>query len=286
MAGGRNRSARGSNSRNTGVNRSGTTSSGYDERGRDRRRAGAAFIGASTFRSVNTTAAEHPVRARLGRWPDDADVAHLVLLDHHMVPDRDHVESWLADARALGVATLRTGALFPPSAPAFLAAGFEVIDTLSLLELDLLERVGDHERSAARLRRLRPSQLDEAAIVDRDAFRGALGERRSRVARHRHGHADIAPGASGTAGAWWRSRSAVERRRGATFSAWRSSPPPDGEGWPDSSSPTRSTGCTDATSSECSSTPQPTTPRALALYRSLGFVERPERLTILERSLR
>ena len=77
--------------------------------------------GASTFGAVTTTAAQHPVRARIGRWPYRSDVAHLVLLDHHMVPDEDDVERWLADARAGDARSMRTGALFPPSVPAFAA---------------------------------------------------------------------------------------------------------------------------------------------------------------------
>jgi ribosomal protein S18 acetylase RimI-like enzyme len=125
------------------------------------------------FGSVTTTAAQHPVRARIGRWPYRSDVAHLVLLDHHMVPDIADVRRWIVDARAGGARSMRTGALFPPAVPAFTATGFEVIDTLSLLELDLARRV-DTARSgrppARSLSRLRRHQLDEAAQIDRQAF--------------------------------------------------------------------------------------------------------------------
>lgn len=121
---------------------------------------------------MTTTAPEHPVRARIGRWPHEPDVAHLVLLDHHMVPDGDTVESWMIEARDGGARALRTGALFPPSTPAFLAAGFTVIDTLSLLELDLATQPATSASapSDVRLRRLRPSNLAAAAIVDNEAF--------------------------------------------------------------------------------------------------------------------
>jgi ribosomal protein S18 acetylase RimI-like enzyme len=241
---------------------------------------------------MNTTAAEHPVRARLGRWPDRADVAHLVLLDHHMVPDRDHVESWLADGRAQGATTLRTGALFPDSTPAFLAAGFEVIDTLSLLELDLLEldlREGapdrTPERHVARLRRLRPSQLDEAAAVDQRAFpapwantAAALRDIVSATPRYRarcvhHDGRMVAFSISGRASTWgYVQRLAVDpsaRRRGLAHLLVV-----DALDWMRRRDVERVLVNT-ATDNAA----------ALALYRSLGFVERPERLTILERSL-
>jgi len=239
---------------------------------------------------VNTTAAEHPVRARLGRWPDDADVAHLVLLDHHMVPDRNHVESWVTDARAQGAATLRTGALFPPSAPAFLAVGFEVIDTLSLLELDDLHAGADtsarnHGQPAARLRRLRPSQLDDAAIVDRRAFpapwannAAALHDIVTATPRYRarcvhHDGQMVAFSISGRASTWgYVQRLAVlpsARRRGLARLLVA-----DALDWMRRRNVERVLVNT-ATDNIA----------ALALYRSLGFIERPERLTILERSL-
>ncbi|MGA7756921.1 MAG: hypothetical protein WCA57_03690, partial [Ilumatobacteraceae bacterium] len=68
---------------------------------------------------MNTAAVEHPVRARLGSWPYEPDVAHLVLLDHHMVPDASDVARWIVEARATGARALRTGALFAASTPAF-----------------------------------------------------------------------------------------------------------------------------------------------------------------------
>ena len=239
---------------------------------------------------MNTTAAEHPVRARLGRWPDDADVAHLVLLDHHMVPDRDHVDSWVADARAQGATALRTGALFPPSAPAFLAAGFEVIDTLSLLELDHRSSPPARDRNtvgrpAARLRRLRPSQLDDAAIVDRHAFSAPWANNaaalhdivtatpRYRARCVRQDGQMVAFSISGRASTWgYLQRLAVDpsaRRSGLARLLVA-----DALDWMRRRNVERVLVNT-ATDNVA----------ALTLYRSLGFIERPERLTILERSL-
>jgi GNAT superfamily N-acetyltransferase len=110
----------------------------------------------------------------MGTWPNESDVAHLVLLDHHMEPDAHHVANWITEARARGVRAIRTGALFPPSTPAFIAAGFEPIDTLRLLELDLdrsdAPRPAPTRSQSPRLRRLRPSMLGEAATIDGQAF--------------------------------------------------------------------------------------------------------------------
>jgi ribosomal protein S18 acetylase RimI-like enzyme len=208
-----------------------------------------------------------------------------------MVPDRNHVESWIADARAQGATRLRTGALFPLSAPAFRAAGFEVIDTLSLLELDHLSAVADSPalvpgQPVPRLRRLRPSQLDDAAIVDRHAFAApwannaaGLHDIVTATPRYRarcvhHDGQMVAFSISGRASTCgYIQRLAVEpsaRRRGLARLLVA-----DALGWMRRRNVERVlvNTATDNTA-------------ALALYRSLGFVEQPERLTILERSLR
>jgi ribosomal protein S18 acetylase RimI-like enzyme len=205
-----------------------------------------------------------------------------------MVPDRDHVASWVADARAQGATSLRTGALFPPSAPAFLAAGFEVIDTLSLLELalDNPAPARDHEQPPARLRRLRPSQLDEAAVVDRRSFSSpwanntnALHDIVTATPRHRarcvhHNGQMVAFSISGRASTWgYLQRLAVDpsaRRRGLAHLLVV-----DALDWMRRRNVERVLVNTAIDNTA-----------ALTLYRSVGFMERPERLTILERSLR
>ena len=121
-------------------------------------------------------AAARPARARLGRWPYDDSVAHLVLLDHHMVPTDADVADWLREARDQGVRLVRTGALFPNATAAFLDAGFRVADTLTLLSRraepsEVPDNAGRPRRSATvRVRRLRPSMLGEAAEIDRRSF--------------------------------------------------------------------------------------------------------------------
>jgi GNAT superfamily N-acetyltransferase len=115
--------------------------------------------------------APNPVRARLGTWPYQPEIAHLVLLDHNMVPDEHHVRDWVDEARRRGARAIRTGAVFPRAAPAFLTAGFEPIDRLALLDLDL---TGVHlpptSGAPGRLQRLRRPRLDAAARVDAAAF--------------------------------------------------------------------------------------------------------------------
>ena len=131
---------------------------------------------------MSSLAAERPARARLGRWPYDTRVAHLVLLDHHMVPSDTDITTWLDDAAQSGARTVRTGALFSNATAPFLDAGFRVADTLALLARPIgdANRGGRDEPRATtpsrdepnqtRLRRLRPPMLTEAAEIDRRAF--------------------------------------------------------------------------------------------------------------------
>jgi ribosomal-protein-alanine N-acetyltransferase len=124
---------------------------------------------------VSSLAAARPARARLGRWPYDAQVAPLVLLDHHMAPSTADVAGWVHLATEQGASAVRTGALFPNAAPAFVDSGFRVADTLTLLTRDLGEPAASIDPRprgaiATRLRRLRPAMLDEAAAIDRRSF--------------------------------------------------------------------------------------------------------------------
>lgn len=128
---------------------------------------------------MSSLAAARPARARLGRWPHDDGVVHLVLLDHQMVPTDADVAGWIEEAHQCGARLVRTGALFPNATAPFLGAGFQVADTLALLSLgtgDLDPPAGRarHRRAGGdgevRLRRLRPSMLGEAAEIDRRSF--------------------------------------------------------------------------------------------------------------------
>ncbi len=131
---------------------------------------------------MSSLAAARPARARLARWPYDDEVAHLVLLDHHMVPTAADISGWIDQATGQGARLLRTGALFPDSTTPFLDAGFQVADSLTLLscrigsgrpgDVDALRSSGRRRSTGGpvRLRRLRPSMLDEAADIDRRSF--------------------------------------------------------------------------------------------------------------------
>ena len=125
---------------------------------------------------MSSLAAAGPARARLGRWPYEEHVAHLVLLDHQMVPTGTDIAGWVDDAAGQGARVVRTGALFPNATAPFLDAGFRVADALTLL-VRQADRSATAEgvppartRGAVRLRRLRPSMLDEAANIDRRSF--------------------------------------------------------------------------------------------------------------------
>ena len=93
-----------------------------------------------------------------------------MLLDHHMVPTSADIADWIVDATELGARVVRTGALFPNATDAFLESGFEVADTLALLARPATPGTSPHTRSDARLRRLRPTMLTEAAAIDRRSF--------------------------------------------------------------------------------------------------------------------
>lgn len=135
-------------------------------------------LGSSTVDAVNLATAA--ARARLGAWPHEPDIGHLVLVDHEMIPTSHDVAGWLAIARGRGLRGIRTGALFPKSTEAFLSTGFAEIDSLVLLELKLSTNAavrrsaaGSPERGAigrGATRRLTPSRLSEAARVDERAF--------------------------------------------------------------------------------------------------------------------
>ncbi|MFV0309279.1 MAG: GNAT family N-acetyltransferase [Desertimonas sp.] len=110
-------------------------------------------------------------RARARWWGADGDVLQLILTDQHIVPEPDEVASWLDAAGRAGARSLRTGALYSPAAARFAACGFDVIDTLTLLEIDLSRHpvaaeLGDGSRTAPLRRRHDPA----AADIDRRAF--------------------------------------------------------------------------------------------------------------------
>jgi len=140
-------------------------------------------------------------RVRVRPWAFDGDVVQLSLADQAIVPDVDEVGGWVDALTSSGVErsrllrSIRTGALFAEAAERFAAAGFDVIDTLALLRIDLAGRprrvvrsldgddclarskthslglsLGSHSRSPTSTSRLPTRRHAEAAEVDRDAF--------------------------------------------------------------------------------------------------------------------
>jgi ribosomal protein S18 acetylase RimI-like enzyme len=99
-----------------------------------------------------------------------------------MVPTSLDVAGWIGEAGDQGARTVRTGALFPEAVPAFLDAGFEVVDTLTLLSCPIAAvhrtspaPTGRHPHSRRpedqlRMRRLRTPMMRDAAEIDRRSF--------------------------------------------------------------------------------------------------------------------
>jgi ribosomal-protein-alanine N-acetyltransferase len=245
---------------------------------------------------VSSLAAARPARARLGRWPYDDRVAHLVLLDHHMVPTTTDIAQWVADAASTGATTVRTGALFPDSTAPFLESGFRVADTLTLLDRAIADPPPVNRSSGSvsipqaagtvRLRRLRPSMLHEAADIDRRSFSSPWANDASALAdimnatpyhRSRSVHLDgrmVAFSISGRADrSGYVQRLAVDpsarRRRFAQLLL------DDALRWMHRRSVSRVMVNTAADNRP-----------ALALYESIGFERQPGALLILERVLR
>jgi len=108
------------------------------------------------------------VRVRPWPRPGQDATAQLVLVDHRHRPTAEEVERWLSGMRASGYAAVRTGAIEPQAAQAFLAAGFRVAQTLALLQLDA---PFEPPRPDGRVRAVRtPTDVEAAARIDEAAF--------------------------------------------------------------------------------------------------------------------
>ena len=108
---------------------------------------------------------------RLRRWPNDPTVAHLIYVDHLVMPTPASVSTALEQARRSGAQAIRTSALFPRVAEIMYQAGFETIDRLRLLRRDLSDAVVSTSReSVHRTRSFHPWHLSGAVAVDQDAF--------------------------------------------------------------------------------------------------------------------
>lgn len=141
----------------------------------------------STVVRVNAVRATKDVsRAwRVRQWPGDATVAHLIFTDHLVTPTASSIEQGLEHARRRGARAVRTSALFPRAADVALAAGFEPIDRLALLRLDLDESSELVARSRRHPRPLYSWQYGRAAKVDQEAFGPLWGNNRDSLAEIR-----------------------------------------------------------------------------------------------------
>ena len=110
-------------------------------------------------------------RVRARPWSFDDRVVHLTLADQTVVPRPDEVAQWL-DVLAAGAPTCAPCApgrcsRTPPRA--FAEAGFDVIDTLALLRVQLV-RAGIQMAPPPGTARLAVRRHREASMLDRAAF--------------------------------------------------------------------------------------------------------------------
>lgn len=131
------------------------------------------------MQNVHTTLAQTS-RWKLRRWPNDPSVAHLIFTDIHVTPGLADFRAAMRQAAARGVTTMRTSALFPAGQDVAVDAGFVPIDRLALLSRSLDaddDPLGDRAFPMAeprqrqhRVRPMRRWHLVAAAETDGRAF--------------------------------------------------------------------------------------------------------------------
>ena len=132
------------------------------------------------------------VLARVRPWAFEPNVAHLVLYNQSRLPAPADIIGWIAELRVAGYDTVRTGALGTQAGARFERLGFEVIQSLVLLEHT---SVGDAPVGPAKnesVVRLDDHDDTEASRVDIAAFgagwcidRVGIGDVRTATPRHR-----------------------------------------------------------------------------------------------------
>jgi len=92
-------------------------------------------------------------------------VAQLTFIDQGIVPSSTAIRVWLSEMKARGFVAVRTGAVTDAGADLLGRQGFEVLQTLCLLDLSLVQWRPDASVET-HTRRLRGRDRDTAAAVD------------------------------------------------------------------------------------------------------------------------
>ncbi|MEY4371304.1 MAG: hypothetical protein RL219_73 [Actinomycetota bacterium] len=111
--------------------------------------------------------------ARVRPWPDEPGTVQLITVDQS-APPPEVIRSWLDELRSEGVSRVRTGALGPTMRPPYFECGFTVRQELTLLSHDLTDlrtlRTPGALDGGPVLRRGRTGDLVSLALTDRRAF--------------------------------------------------------------------------------------------------------------------
>ena len=129
------------------------------------------------------------VVARVRPWAFEPNVAHLVLYNHSRLPTPSDITGWIRELRLVGYDTVRTGALGVQAGARFERLGFEVVQSLVLLEH---RSVGSALTPAGTTIRLAVEHDEEASRIDVAAFgpgwgidRIGISDVRAATPRHR-----------------------------------------------------------------------------------------------------
>jgi ribosomal protein S18 acetylase RimI-like enzyme len=132
------------------------------------------------------------VVARVRPWAFEPSVAHVVLYNQTRLPTPSDILAWIRDLRSAGYETIRTGALGVQSGARFELLGFEIVQSLVLLEHTAIGSAAATATRSTHTVRLAGEDDNEASRVDVEAFgagwcidRVGIRDVRSATPRHR-----------------------------------------------------------------------------------------------------
>jgi ribosomal protein S18 acetylase RimI-like enzyme len=132
------------------------------------------------------------VVARVRPWAFEPNVAHLVLYNQSRLPTPSDITSWIQQLRLAGFDNIRTGALGTQAGALFQRLGFEVIQSLVLLEHTAISSVAITSGASPGAVRLKVEDDSAASRVDVAAFgpgwcidRVGIGDVRAATPRQR-----------------------------------------------------------------------------------------------------